>query len=54
MALMMLLGNLVMWMYVPKVVLKINIKFKDIKEHIITCITIIYTSNCYSNICSIR
>ncbi|MBN1040018.1 flippase [Clostridium botulinum] len=33
-ALMILLGNLVMWAYIPKVVSKINITFKDIKSHI--------------------
>lgn len=33
--LMILLGNLVMWMYVPKTVLKVKIKLFDIKKHII-------------------
>lgn len=34
-ALMILFGNLVMWMYVPKTVSKVKIKFSDIKEHLI-------------------
>lgn len=34
-ALMTLLGNLVMWMYVPKTVLKVKVKLNDIKEHLI-------------------
>lgn len=34
-ALMVLLGNLVMWMYIPKTVSKVKIKFLDMKEHII-------------------
>ena len=32
--LMVVLGNLVMWMYVPQTVLKVKIKIKDIKKHI--------------------
>jgi O-antigen/teichoic acid export membrane protein len=34
-ALMVFLGNLVMWMYIPKTVLKMRIKFTDIMKHII-------------------
>lgn len=34
-AFMSLFGNLVMWMYVPKVVLRVKIKLNDIKLHII-------------------
>ena len=34
-AMMALLGNLVMWAYVPKIVLKVKIKFVDIKEHFV-------------------
>lgn len=30
-----LFGNLVMWMYVPKTVLKVKVRFCDIKEHFI-------------------
>lgn len=37
-ALMIMLGNLVMWMYVPRTVSKIKIKFKDIVEHIVPTI----------------
>ncbi|OOM16541.1 flippase [Clostridium saccharobutylicum] len=37
-ALMILLGNLVMWMYVPKTVLKIKIKVSDIVGHIVPAI----------------
>lgn len=33
-----LFGNLVMWMYVPKVVLKAKVKLKDIKSHLIPAI----------------
>jgi len=33
--LMILLGNLVMWMYTPKVVSKVKIKISDIKEHLV-------------------
>lgn len=34
-AMMVLVGNLVMWAYVPKIVSKVKIKFVDIKEHFI-------------------
>lgn len=34
-AFMIFLGNLVMWMYIPKIVSRIKIKFSDIAEHII-------------------
>lgn len=34
-ALMAILGNLVMWMYLPRTVLRVKIKFSDIIEHII-------------------
>lgn len=37
-ALMAILGNLVMWMYIPKVVAKIKIKISDITGHIIPAI----------------
>ena len=37
-ALMIVLGNLVMWMYLPRTVLKVKIKFKDIVGHIIPTI----------------
>jgi O-antigen/teichoic acid export membrane protein len=35
---MILLGNLVMWMYIPKTVLKVKINFTDIVKHIIPAI----------------
>lgn len=34
-ALMALFGNLVMWMYIPRTVSKVKIKFSDMKEHLI-------------------
>lgn len=37
-ALMGMIGNLVMWMYVPKTVSKVKIKFSDILEHIVPTI----------------
>lgn len=37
-ALMIVLGNLVMWMYIPKTVLKVKIKFSDVIEHIVPTI----------------
>lgn len=37
-ALMTILGNLVMWMYVPKTVSKVKIKFSDIIEHVVPTI----------------
>lgn len=33
--LMILLGNLVMWMYVPKTILKVSVRVSDIREHFI-------------------
>lgn len=33
-ALMIMLGNLVMWMYIPRTVLRVKVKFKDILIHI--------------------
>lgn len=37
-ALMTILGNLVMWMYLPRTVLKVKIKFSDIISHVIPTI----------------
>lgn len=34
-ALMIMLGNLVMWMYLPRTVLKVKVKFSDIVSHVI-------------------
>ncbi|MCB2339595.1 flippase [Clostridium estertheticum] len=36
--LMILFGNLVMWTYIPNTVLKVKIKFADIKEHLVPII----------------
>lgn len=36
--LMILVGNLVMWMYIPKTVLKVKLKITDIKEHLVPII----------------
>jgi O-antigen/teichoic acid export membrane protein len=36
--LMTLLGNLVMWMYVPKTVLKVRYRFYNVKEHLISAL----------------
>ncbi|MCB2357866.1 flippase [Clostridium estertheticum] len=37
---MILFGNLVMWMYIPKTVLKVKLKITDIKEHLVPIIKI--------------
>lgn len=37
-AIMIMLGNLVMWMYIPRTVIKVKIKFSDTIEHIVPTI----------------